>query len=182
MKYPIRVKYDKGVRFNSFVIIEPIEQVISKNDNKYSAWKCKCDCGEEFISTTKAIKKGIKSCGCLSKSNRFKKVSDEQYFKTVKLSHYKNSAKRRNLEWNLSNELFLKLITGNCNYCGSEPLLENKRKLHKILLNGIDRVKSEHGYVENNVVSCCKFCNFAKGNSTMEEFENWVKRLIEYRR
>lgn len=181
--YPPRIKYDIGMRFHNFVIIDRVESIISHGGRSYTAWKCKCDCGKEFIGRTKEIQKGCrKSCGCLSKSSYYKVVSDEQYFTNVKLNHYRNSAKRRNHEWKLDNKYFFNLITGNCYYCGSKPSLENKRKTHFILLNGIDRIDSNKGYIADNVVSCCKFCNFAKGNSSSEEFENWIKRLIKYRK
>lgn len=179
--YPTRIKYEVGMRFYNFIIIDQTEPINSSTGRPYTAWKCKCDCGVEFISRTKEIKKGKKSCGCLSKSNRFKLVSNEQYFKSLKLSHYKNSAKKRNHEWGLNDEYFFSLITGNCYYCGSKPLLENKRKSHSMLLNGIDRKDSSKGYIESNVVSCCKFCNFAKGDSSIEEFEAWLNRLIKYK-
>lgn len=36
------------------------------NKNKRTAWLCKCDCGNEIIVTTQALRSGnVKSCGCL---------------------------------------------------------------------------------------------------------------------
>ena len=36
--------------------------------------------------------------------------------------------------------------------------------------NGIDRVDNKKCYVSGNVVSCCKFCNYAKNMNILEEF------------
>jgi hypothetical protein len=179
--YQKQYVYEVGVRFNNFTLKEKSNPIISKTGYKYSTWKCVCDCGSEFIVTTKAIRKGQKSCGCLSKHSRFKPISDEEFFTTMKINHYKISAERRGIKWVLSREFVSKLINGDCNYCGSKPLLENKHRKHRILLNGIDRVDSNKGYVKGNVVSCCKFCNFAKGNSSLDEFNNWISRLIKFR-
>jgi hypothetical protein len=48
-------------------------------------------------------------------------------------------------------------------------------------LNGIDRIDSKLGYVEGNVVSCCKICNSAKGDLTLAEFENWINKMIKFK-
>lgn len=175
-----RQKYNIGLRFNNFILSKKDNDIISKNGVKYTAWKCICDCGCEFTTTTKAIKKGRKSCGCLSKSNRFKLVSDKEYFTNLKIGHYKYSAEKRNIKWGISKDYFFELITNNCYFCGSLPSLENKRGKHKILLNGIDRLDNTKDYVIENVVSCCRFCNYAKSNSTLEDFKLWIKRLIKY--
>ena len=47
-------------------------------------------------------------------------------------------------------------------------------------INGIDRVDSGKGYVINNVVPCCKYCNIAKGEMSREDFLKWVKRVYEF--
>lgn len=51
-----------GKKFNRLTVVEVIS---GKGDTK---WKCKCDCGNEYIGKAKYIKYGsIKSCGCISK-------------------------------------------------------------------------------------------------------------------
>lgn len=37
------------------------------------------------------------------------------------------------------------------------------------------------GYTLENVVTCCKFCNYAKHTSTYEDFIKWLDRLVEFR-
>ncbi len=89
------------------------------------------------------------------------------------LTTYKNSAKIRKLEFNLSYERFRSLISGSCKYCGTSN--SNERKINRIVpqilrYNGIDRVDNQKGYIEGNVVSCCKTCNFMKRTLGVTDF------------
>ena len=43
--------------------------------------------------------------------------------------------------------------------------------------NGLDRVDNNKGYTIDNVVPCCKRCNYAKNNQTPREFKEWVKKV-----
>jgi hypothetical protein len=175
----IRTKYESGLRFNNFVIIKQVETIVTECGRKYTAWECKCDCGNIFIGRTKEIKKGKKSCGCLSKSNLFKQIESDIAICNIKYNNYRYSAKLRNLDWKLDKDEFYKLIYGNCHYCGEPPSTEVKRKKHSMFVSGIDRIDSNCGYNLLNVVSCCKICNFAKGSMSYEEFQLWIQRLIK---
>ena len=46
-----------------------------------------------------------------------------------------------------------------------------------ITYNGIDRIDSTKGYFNDNVVSCCKVCNRAKSNLSLEDFKQWAANL-----
>jgi len=48
------------------------------------------------------------------------------------------------------------------------------------LYNGVDRVDSNKDYTEDNVVSCCKICNYAKHTMGTYQFMDWIKRLIAF--
>ena len=69
------------------------------------------------------------------------------------------SAKARSIKdhgvswWNLSEELYISLIANSCHYCKG-PL--NKKG------SGLDRKDNSKGYIEGNVVSCCRKCNSVK--------------------
>ena len=169
------------MRFYNYMIIESGDTFSSKSNIKYTTWKCLCDCGIEFNIRTKEIKKGRKSCGCLNKSNQYKKVSSKECILNLKINHYKNSAKKRNLLFSLNSEEFYKLLIDNCYYCGQPPSLLVNRHSHTMLINGIDRKNSKEGYIRDNVVTCCKTCNYAKSDSSLMEFENWINNLIKYR-
>lgn len=84
----------------------------------------------------------------------------------------RTGARNRGLAWELPEELALDLVTDCCYYCGSAP-----GPVH-----GIDRVDNSRGYAEDNVVTCCKYCNMAKHTRTKEEYETWLVRAAEHLR
>jgi hypothetical protein len=96
--------------------------------------------------------------------------------------HYKRNAKKRKQEFYLHQEIFRTLLLGDCNYCGQSPSTVQKAPGTRgsFIYNGIDRIDSSLGYIENNCVSCCRTCNFAKGAMELEKFFDWVKRVYEH--
>ena len=77
---------------------------------------------------------------------------------------------------------FYNLTQMNCYYCGENP--SNRRKGYfnnsgefDYIYNGLDRVNNDLPYLIGNVVPCCKYCNSAKGNLTLAEFEEWIIRI-----
>lgn len=78
----------------------------------------------------------------------------------------------------------MKVVFKKCHYCNIEPFVStkiiNNNGAEHFLYNGIDRIDNNKGYVLNNVVPCCKQCNFAKYIQTYDEFKNYIKRLVEY--
>jgi|SRR5579863_4494551 len=87
-------------------------------------------------------------------------------------SKYRREAKERGFEFSLSKEFFYRTVLLNCFYCGRPPSQEIRDVLGCILRGGIDRVDNNIGYIENNCVPCCKWCNYEKGTSTLESFLN----------
>ncbi len=43
--------------------------------------------------------------------------------------------------------------------------------------NGLDRLDPLLPHNINNIVSCCKFCNFGNGKYSYDDFILWIKRL-----
>ncbi len=181
MAYSKRIVYESGQKYYNYTILEPAIRTVGKGGIFYSRWKCLCDCGNEFITTTKQIKRGIKkSCGCLSKSTRFKCIEPELVMLRIKLNSCKSGAKRRGQKWELSEEQSFDLFKSNCHYCGSEPTKTYCRRNVEIKLNGIDRVDSALHYSIDNVVPCCFICNRAKGDMPVKNFIDWIKNLKKY--
>jgi len=58
---------------------------------------------------------------------------------------------------------------------------ENGRKTSDTIVyyNGIDRIDNLKGYLKNNIVPCCKFCNTAKSSMSQTEFKEWINRVYE---
>jgi|ERR1700722_273528 len=74
--------------------------------------------------------------------------------------------------------LFSFILTQPCFYCGISNSNQTKCKNGDIILrNGIDRLDQTKPHTLDNIVSCCKFCNWSKANRSMAEFISWAKRV-----
>lgn len=78
-----------------------------------------------------------------------------------RLTTYKWSASQKNYTWDLEDEYAIELMKDKCWYCG---------EFDERGLGGIDRIDSSKGYTEDNVVSCCKMCNYMKERWSQESF------------
>jgi hypothetical protein len=96
---------------------------------------------------------------------------------------YAQAAKKRNLSFNLSYDLFLEITQSRCYYCDAEPEMRpshHKRWDFKFPMSGIDRVDSRKGYEKDNVVPCCTHCNRAKWDYDREDFLLWIKKVYNH--
>lgn len=92
----------------------------------------------------------------------------------------------------LSIEEFYSISQMPCFYCSTLPLnFFNKAKTDKkasqqakdygnFVYNGLDRINPNFSHNKNNIVPCCKYCNFAKSKLTLNEFYEWIKRVQDY--
>ena len=103
------------------------------------------------------------------------------------ISNYKSRANRCNIEFAISKRLFAKLTKQRCYYCGTKPsqiYVYNRKHLRHvykpIIYNSIDRINSSLGYVDGNVVPCCKLCNYMKKDYTIEIFIKHCKKVAAW--
>lgn len=173
-------KNHEGERHGKLLVVEYVMH------KEHGAWRCVCDCGNESIVQPNALKRriGCKSCTAqIVGAKRFSLIPHLGY-KNRLLREYKQSAKKRNLEFNLSQDVFFKLLEGNCFYCGIEPK-EHGGQIYMVKAiapfkrNGIDRFDTTKGYIKENCVSCCSNCNYAKHEMSIEHFKKWVIRLCK---
>lgn len=179
----VKTRYYIGQRFNFLVIIS-LEKIDSK---KRKFFKCKCDCGNEKIIQGSLMSSGnTKSCGCYGKKIRKdKRISDNHTEVSAIIFQYKRHAKTRGLNFNLSRQDVIDIIHKNCFYCGIKPSNTMKTKnsiSNGLKFSGIDRVNSSVDYTINNVVPCCKMCNYAKSNYTKEVFLEWITRAFNHQK
>ena len=149
-------------------------------------WKCKCDCGKEVIVCASALYTGnTRSCGCLRASKQPPGFAGARRLYVG----YKKDAMKRAFVFDLTFEQFMDLTSRNCIYCNIGPSkvslcrsgYTEKGKAHSTYIyNGLDRVDSSKGYLLDNLVTCCKDCNIAKGTKSVEEFLAWVQRLAAH--
>jgi hypothetical protein len=179
-------------------------KVMSRNETKGNRrqvrWNCICMCGNNHTVTGESLRSGkSKSCGCLGKEARHVKNKNSDREKAMLLLIYSSLKKRHKNKFKNENyidfELFKKLSLSNCFYCNTEPLNTQsdiryetrggqKEKLiitdFVLKYNGIDRIDSSKGYELNNVVPCCKNCNSAKMELSINDFKNQIKKIYEY--
>lgn len=96
-----------------------------------------------------------KKCSYSSKENRY--------------NIYKKNAKKRNIDFQLTKEDFYKLTSLKCHYCGD---------INEY--NGIDRIDSNLGYIKENCVPCCEYCNKMKLNYSIDFWLNHIKKVLNY--
>lgn len=183
-----------GQRFERLVVLERVE-----NLGNQTAYKCKCDCGNECVVRGTPLAKGkVKSCGCYNIDMVRSKFNPEQTFWNEIFAKMIWGAKKRGLSFELTLEQVKQLCLQPCHYCGTRPqedkILFNKRKLgaknfkqedyqrYLFKRNGIDRIDSSKGYTIENCIPCCKICNKAKLDYSYEYFMKWVEQLVKFRR
>lgn len=151
----------------------------------------KCDCGNEKIIQKYNFyraKHPTRSCGCLfidqlkSRNNSKKGVATKEYGHaaiTVIYKRYREGAKSRNLQFDITRESFSDLILLPCYYCGQEKSLITKTETYDYQHNGVDRLDNTIGYVDGNMVPCCSKCNRAKYKHSAKEYIDMCIRVAE---
>jgi 5-methylcytosine-specific restriction endonuclease McrA len=171
----------EGQRFGRLLVIQKVTRPQRiKGQGVY--WLCKCDCGNEKVVWSSSLISNItKSCGCLRKEHwERRKIGYSQSSINRIYRQYKRHAKSRNLKFELTRERFIELTSGSCFYCGDLPnqVCRNENNTGDYVYNGIDRINNNIGYEIDNCVSCCKQCNRAKSDYTLEEFYNWINKIL----
>jgi hypothetical protein len=95
---------------------------------------------------------------------------------------FKNDAKQRGYTWNLTDEAVQTLMQQHCFYCDAPPsqIAKHVAGNGHYVYNGLDRKDNTRGYEPDNVVACCKFCNYAKGDRTVEAFLAWIGAIYRH--
>jgi hypothetical protein len=165
-------KNETGKHYGDWFVIRQ-----SENKGALVQYLCRCKCGTERNVIAPTLRNGT-STGCGCTANR---LPEGLAARNNLYKQYKGTSKKRGYEFTLTKEVFFALVKGNCHYCGVEP--RQVRRLEtgdRFTYNGLDRVRNSEGYKENNVVPCCKQCNYAKRTLTQDEFYAWIARLVTY--
>lgn len=170
-------------KFGRLLVIRQLEERGNRGQIKY---ECLCDCGNKHIVTGESLRSGkSKSCGCFKKDYIPKnKILDRE--KALWKQLYNSTIKKRSKKLNYISDIdideFIKISKSRCNYCGLEKsnILKDRIGNFYLKYNGIDRINSSKGYMKNNSVACCKYCNIAKNTMTVKEFISFIKRVYEF--
>lgn len=99
----------------------------------------------------------------------------------------KKNAKRRKIDFKLSFDEWLMLVTSNCFYCNGKPANAYKhsgtyysKTCGEIIYQGIDRIDNSVGYVFDNCAPCCKTCNSMKSNMGLKDFEDHILKIVKF--
>lgn len=168
------VKDETGSRYGMLIVLK---EVSPRRNQAY--WLCRCDCGNEKEVRGSSLRNGVvKSCGCMMGGRR---LAPGEASLSALFQSYKIRAKKRELEFSLDRDTFRALTSSNCFYCGAPPSREMVASSNgSYWYNGIDRWDSDAGYTPDNSVSCCVRCNFAKRDTSGEEFIRWILVTSEY--
>lgn len=143
----------------------------------YAAWLCQCACGNTTTVTGQHLRRGAtKSCGC----RQGRPDTPGHAALSILIGEYRHSAQKRKIPWKLTRTQVKRLTSQLCHYCGAPPSREVGRYHNckgTYMCNGLDRTDSIKGYTIDNVVPCCKWCNYAKRERTISEFYAWVDQL-----
>ena len=177
-----KVKDEAGNRYGRLVVIRR-----SEDDDKPGArWACRCDCGKETFARGANLRRGSKlSCGCLSADTARTRMSLPRGEAMIRntLRFMKRNASKRGYSWEITDEQALDYMSEECFYCGAPPSNVSRTQWcnGEFTYSGLDRVDNTKGYMAGNVVPCCRHCNIAKGERSVDEFETWAARIVQKR-
>lgn len=160
---------------------------------KEGMYKLQCECGATIVGDSSHItgkisnllKDGYVACQKCQNKLRLeydslrKKDADYFNFKDA-FNQVVNKAKTRGKEFGLTLEECINLFKQNCYYCSSPPSNYKKRRDAENSVTqyqGIDRIDSSKGYYPDNVLPCCKHCNSAKLERTIDEFYTHIDNM-----
>lgn len=177
-----------GTRIGRLTLLGEVEQrADQKRKRARRTYRFQCDCGK---TVTKEWN-DCRSCGCLSHDmigavGRSKRLKDEDAAFNRLFGTYQYGARKRGLEFALTQTEVRTLSKQPCHYCGVEPSNRMFRQNSKYgngepyIYSGLDRLDNEKGYVLDNVVPCCIQCNRTKWTMSKDQFYSWIVRVYKH--
>ena len=159
---------------------------VHKYNTEKCYWQCVCKCGNIVYRSAYALRnQKYPSCGCMR--NTKSTLPNRLSLKRSIYRYYKANAKKKKLDFNLTEEEFYILITKtNCSYCEAPPSnlaktrdRPGRKKQKSFKYQGIDRVNPKKGYTVENCVPCCKICNISKNNLSLSDWKEWIYNVYQ---
>ena len=141
---------------------------------------CRCRCGVEKTVQGTLLRSGnTKSCGCWAKESARSRCKPHGVASRNQVyAGYRCKANKSGIPFHLTRDQFGRIATQPCFYCGAD-----RSNVHRaqhgagdFAYNGLDKIDASKGYTINNVVACCRRCNFAKTDRTQGEFIEWIRK------
>jgi hypothetical protein len=190
ISYMAIVKNIIGNKFGKLTVLE----LVDRSKSIKTRYICECDCGNIHETSGDSLRGGkSKSCGCLKKSYIPKSYNTNRH-EQILIQLYKSTVLKRSKDKNwidcISFGLFKSIVKSRCFYCNSLPnsKIEDRNKNNRegkisdvfVCVNGVDRIDSSIGYIDTNIVPCCKHCNTAKNTMTNKEFKEWIINVYNH--
>lgn len=165
-----------GASFDRWTVEGRVENI-----NGRSLWRCRCACGQVQLVRGSRIHRLTQChlCSGRALNGHIPRLSGDMAARNACLCATKARARQRGLEWALSEDTFDKLSRANCYYCDTSPANKCKQWKSVFVYSGIDRVDNTKGYVDGNVVSCCRRCNEWKHAMTVTDFLTQARKIVE---
>ncbi len=164
-----------GLKFGRLTVLEE-----APAQGKFMMWLCRCDCGKTVVVRANNLRtNNTRGCGCERPAPN-KLPPGQSAANSLFSSRYKCGARNRKIGWGLTKEQFMGMVTQNCHYCGLPPSARIVNGSSVFVFTGIDRVDSSKGYIDGNCVPCCKACNFAKNEMSVEAFRSFIHRVFSH--
>jgi len=177
-----------GQKYNRLTLIAPTNE---RMDNKI-IWECKCDCGKIcYVSATQAKNNVVKSCGCLNSETAKVNghINGKKCRKYTPIQSTAHSIWRDRYMDGCDFDTFYTTSQQDCFYCGRPPsntynvyrrsgYNSEEQRIHgTFTYNGLDRIDSKRDHSHDNIVPCCKTCNWMKGDMGVEDFLAHIARV-----
>ncbi len=147
-------------KYGKLTVVKFLYTKQTGKSGKNAFWECRCDCGNLCIVSGFNLGSGsTKSCGCAYKDMGKRMVKpDNAHSKNALYNLYVQRCKSRKLE--LMDKLtLLSIVIEPCYYCGLDYSINKKFKYSEFKCNGLDRIDNSIGYLKDNVLPCCQYCN-----------------------
>jgi hypothetical protein len=174
LKRPDRYNPEKGKEYESRPERKQAKQEWRQDNHE----KC-----TEYDQTSRARRIIADQEGYLDKANKqMKQWRDNNPDKVVeinklkrenidyKIKIYKNSADKRGIKFELTDDECINFFANKCHYCGEKIKV----------LNGIDRMNNDLDYTINNCVTCCEMCNMMKKTIQYKIFFKKIGHILSY--
>ena len=122
-----------------------------KDPEKYKAY-----CAKQYAENKDYFRAKHKEWNEVNPEKKQEKDRRNSRYLSGQRTHGKHRAKRRGVEWSLTDDEFANIRGKDCHYCAGELNPTG---------SGLDRMDSDLGYTIGNVVPCCKACNQIKGDN-----------------
>lgn len=179
-----------GLRFGRLTVVSRDWEKTTKDNSWKVYWLCRCDCGVSKSVRAEHLKctgegHHTTSCGCFQKevaaaNGRANRLPIKETACRTLYQTYKKRIIGKQLPFELTRATFDRLLAQPCYYCGVAPGNTFKHQHDSkatFLYNGVDRLDPTKGYTQENVVTACSACNYAKLDMPYAEFLAWLQRV-----